>query len=29
VAALSLKLDEGERKELEEAYRPHPILGHS
>jgi 1-deoxyxylulose-5-phosphate synthase len=29
VAALSLKLDESERQELEAAYRPHPVLGHS
>lgn len=28
-AALSLKLDETERKELESAYRPHRVLGHS
>lgn len=28
VAALEIKLDEAERKALEEAYRPHPILGH-
>ena len=27
-AALSLKLDEADRKLLEEPYRPHPILGH-
>lgn len=29
VAALSLKLEDAERRELEEAYRPHPVLGHS
>ncbi|MBI3709575.1 MAG: aldo/keto reductase [Proteobacteria bacterium] len=29
VGALSLRLDEGERKQLEEPYRPRPILGHS
>lgn len=29
VAALDLKLDDSERRELEEAYRPHPVLGHS
>jgi 1-deoxyxylulose-5-phosphate synthase len=28
VSALSLKLDEAERKYLEEPYTPHPILGH-
>jgi aryl-alcohol dehydrogenase-like predicted oxidoreductase len=29
VAALHLKLDNGEMKALEEPYQPHPILGHS
>jgi aryl-alcohol dehydrogenase (NADP+) len=29
VAALGLKLDDSEKRELEEAYRPHPVLGHS
>ncbi len=29
IAALSLKLDTEELKALEEAYRPHPVLGHS
>jgi aryl-alcohol dehydrogenase-like predicted oxidoreductase len=29
VAALSLKLDDAERKALEEPYQPHKILGHS
>jgi 1-deoxyxylulose-5-phosphate synthase len=29
VAALSLKLDESEMRELSEAYRPHRVLGHS
>jgi aryl-alcohol dehydrogenase (NADP+) len=29
VGALSLKLDDAERKALEEPYRPHPVLGHS
>jgi len=28
VAALALKLDDTERKRLEEPYRPHPVLGH-
>jgi aryl-alcohol dehydrogenase (NADP+) len=28
VAALDVKLDDAERRELEEPYRPHPILGH-
>ena len=28
VAALSLKLDEGELKSLAEPYQPHPVLGH-
>jgi 1-deoxyxylulose-5-phosphate synthase len=28
VAALDIPLDETERRELEEAYRPHPVLGH-
>jgi aryl-alcohol dehydrogenase (NADP+) len=28
IAALSLKLDEGELKALGEPYRPHPVLGH-
>jgi aryl-alcohol dehydrogenase (NADP+) len=28
IAALSLKLDEGELKALAEPYRPHPVLGH-
>jgi aryl-alcohol dehydrogenase (NADP+) len=27
-AALDLKLDDAERKSLEEPYRPHPVLGH-
>jgi aryl-alcohol dehydrogenase (NADP+) len=29
IAALEIKLTEDEVKQLEEAYRPHPILGHS
>jgi aryl-alcohol dehydrogenase-like predicted oxidoreductase len=29
LAALSVKLTEGELKQLEELYKPHPILGHS
>jgi 1-deoxyxylulose-5-phosphate synthase len=29
IAALSLKLDESELRELSEAYRPHRVLGHS
>jgi aryl-alcohol dehydrogenase-like predicted oxidoreductase len=29
VAALSLKLDDSELKELESAYQPHRVLGHS
>ena len=29
IAAVSLKLDESERKALEEPYSPHPVLGHS
>ena len=29
VAAVSLKLEESERKALEEPYTPHPVLGHS
>jgi len=29
VAALSLKLDDSELKELENAYEPHRVLGHS
>ncbi len=29
VAAVELKLDEGDVKALEEPYRPHPVLGHS
>ena len=29
IAALSLKLDDAERKSLEEPYQPHKILGHS
>jgi aryl-alcohol dehydrogenase (NADP+) len=29
VAALGLKLEDSEKRELEEAYRPHPVLGHS
>lgn len=29
VAALSLKLDDSELKELEKAYQPHRVLGHS
>ena len=28
VAALKIRLDEEERKELEAPYRPHPVLGH-
>jgi aryl-alcohol dehydrogenase (NADP+) len=28
VAALEIRLDEEERKSLEEPYRPHPVLGH-
>jgi len=28
VAALEIRLDEEERKELEMPYRPHPVLGH-
>jgi aryl-alcohol dehydrogenase (NADP+) len=28
VAALDIQLEETERKELEESYRPHPVLGH-
>ncbi len=28
VAALAIRLDEADRKFLEEPYRPHPILGH-
>ena len=28
VAALDLQLDEAERRQLEEPYRPHPVLGH-
>jgi aryl-alcohol dehydrogenase (NADP+) len=28
VAALEVRLDEAERRELEEAYRPHSVLGH-
>ena len=28
VAALDVPLDEAERQELEEPYRPHPVLGH-
>ena len=28
IAALDIQLDEAERKELEEPYRPHPVLGH-
>lgn len=28
VAALDIPLDEAERRELEEPYRPHPVLGH-
>jgi 1-deoxyxylulose-5-phosphate synthase len=28
VAALEVRLSEEERKELEEPYRPHPVLGH-
>jgi aryl-alcohol dehydrogenase (NADP+) len=27
VGALEVRLDEGERRELEEVYRPHPVLG--
>lgn len=29
IAALTLKLDDAEKKMLEEAYRPHRVLGHS
>jgi aryl-alcohol dehydrogenase (NADP+) len=29
VAAVGLKLDESERRELEEPYKPHSVLGHS
>lgn len=29
VASIGLKLDDAERKQLEEAYRPHRVLGHS
>ena len=29
IAALEIKLSEGEIKQLEEAYQPHPVLGHS
>lgn len=29
IAALDIKLSEDEIKQLEESYRPHPILGHS
>jgi aryl-alcohol dehydrogenase (NADP+) len=29
VAALNLKLDDSELKELEKAYQPHRVLGHS
>jgi 1-deoxyxylulose-5-phosphate synthase len=29
IAALDIKLSEDEVKQLEEAYKPHPILGHS
>jgi len=29
IAALSVKLDEGELKSLAEPYQPHPVLGHS
>ena len=28
VAATAVKLDDAERGELEELYRPHPVLGH-
>ncbi len=28
VAALEIRLDEEERKDLEMPYRPHPVLGH-
>jgi 1-deoxyxylulose-5-phosphate synthase len=28
IAALDIKLDDGEMKHLEEAYRPHAVLGH-
>ena len=29
IAALEIKLSEEEVKHLEEAYQPHPILGHA
>jgi aryl-alcohol dehydrogenase (NADP+) len=29
IAALDIKLSEDEIKNLEEAYQPHPVLGHS
>ena len=29
IAALEIKLSEEEIKQLEEAYQPHPVLGHS
>jgi aryl-alcohol dehydrogenase (NADP+) len=29
IAALSIRLDDAERGELEQAYRPHAVLGHS
>jgi aryl-alcohol dehydrogenase-like predicted oxidoreductase len=29
LAALDLKLSADELKQLEEPYRPHPVLGHS
>ena len=29
IAALDIKLDEAEMKQLEEGYQPHPVLGHS
>jgi aryl-alcohol dehydrogenase-like predicted oxidoreductase len=29
IAALDIKLSEEEIKQLEELYKPHPVLGHS
>jgi len=29
IAALDIKLSDDEIKPLEEAYKPHPVLGHS
>jgi aryl-alcohol dehydrogenase-like predicted oxidoreductase len=29
IAALDIKLSDDEIRRLEEAYKPHPVLGHS